>query len=62
ELEWKQEEEYEKQLLEMTIKGNKAAQVELSERMMSKTSPQLRKYILEEKSFQNKEIVEKTEQ
>ncbi|HSL87864.1 MAG TPA: FG-GAP-like repeat-containing protein, partial [Ignavibacteriaceae bacterium] len=46
ELEWKQEEEYEKQLLEMTIKGNKAAQVELSERMMSKTSPQLRKYIL----------------
>lgn len=61
ELEWKQEEEYEKQLLEMTIKGNKAAQLELSERMMSKTSPQLRKYILEENSLQNKEIVEKTE-
>ena len=53
----KQEEEYEKLLWGKVRSGDNAAQVELADRMRHKTSPRLRKFLIDETPLQKGEIV-----
>ncbi len=57
ELEKKQEEEYEKQLWGIAKSGDKAAQIELAERLRNKRSPQLRKFLIDEEPMQEQALV-----